>query len=250
MSEAIAVREEVNVFALFDKLDDELILAELENRVANTWCYHFSQQGQEVWGLSKKGVDQALMELEKQGLVYDEPIVTIQADPTDPEYVLFFSNIRKFRYDREYRKIDMGSVSGYKRQCVKMKNGTDDPFWFEKGAAKATRNAKSRTIPIEIETKIIALAKREGKVKTVEEEPEADGLITEHRTEAVSPFATDKQRNWIKGLVKEKLDDDWADFCVRFKFQTKQEAFDTMTVKMASGIIETLKSMKNIASKA
>ncbi len=237
MSQELVVKEQQeNVFALFDKLDDDIILAEIENRVVSTWVYHFIQDGQDIWGLSKKGVDQALMELEKQGIIYDEPIVSIQPDPTDPDYILFFANIRKFRYDAQIRKIDLGSVSGYKRQCIKHKSGVNDPFWFEKGAAKATRNAKARTIPVEIETKIIALAKTQGKVKQIDD-------VESEAKDVNDKLATEKQKNYLKGLVAKKLDGDWNELCAEFNFRDKEELLSNATVKEVNRCIEFLNNL-------
>jgi hypothetical protein len=82
----------------------------------------------------------------------------------------------------------MGSVIGTKRQSLfiyrKDKPPIPDPFWYEKGAMKAIRNAKSRTIPLELESKIIALAKEAGKVRQVGEEdiPPQPERFTTHLT--------------------------------------------------------------------
>jgi tellurite resistance-related uncharacterized protein len=65
----------------------------------------------------------------------------------------------------------METVFGTKRQWIKEqrkdKSILDDKFWFEKGAAKALRNARSRLIPAEIQATIISLAKSSGKVKNI-----------------------------------------------------------------------------------
>lgn len=243
MTEAIAVREEVNVFAIFDKLDDEIILAELENRVVDTWVYHFNQQGKEIWGLSKKGVDQALEEIEKQGVVFEElRDIQILPDPFEPdEYIQIIAQVRKFRYAPNGQKFDMGVLTGTKRQWKNeiLKDGSirADRFFFEKGIAKAFRNAKSRSIPAEVEAKIIALAKSKGKVKTVEEEPEGNGQIVEHK-------ASDKQINYIKGMVEKKLKGEWDELCIQFDAKDKDSLLDSLGVSKAKKVIDFLLALK------
>src|SRR3989304_10132837 len=51
----------------FDRLDDELIIAELQGRAVQTWAYSFRQDNQEVTGLSIGGVEQACRESGRQG---------------------------------------------------------------------------------------------------------------------------------------------------------------------------------------
>jgi len=51
----------------FDGLDDDLIVAELQGRAVSTWAYRFSQDGQEVTGLSIAGVEQACRESGRHG---------------------------------------------------------------------------------------------------------------------------------------------------------------------------------------
>ena len=59
-------------FKLMDELDDELIVKELQGQLPEVLTYHFKDKGQEVWGLSKAGVDEATSELAKQGEVIRE----------------------------------------------------------------------------------------------------------------------------------------------------------------------------------
>src|SRR3990170_6336586 len=175
---------EESVFAIMDSLDDDLVIAEIEKRVVDTWVYHFpAKEGPEIWGLSKKGVDQALEELEKQGLVFEEDFCSVVLDPSDSDYLLFSAKVNKYRYDRNLNRIHLGSLTGYKRQWIreKRKDGslTTDRFYFEKGCAKALRNAKSRAISVELESKIIAFAKDKGKVKDVENKPHKPDISPE-----------------------------------------------------------------------
>ena len=49
-----------------------------------------------------------------------------------------------------------------------------NPFWFEHGSIKAARNARNRLLPSAIKAEVIALAKRENRVKRVD----AEGIPT------------------------------------------------------------------------
>ena len=53
-------------FSLMDQLDDEAILAELEGRVVGSWVYEFMQDGKQIRGLSKVGVDAACREMRSE----------------------------------------------------------------------------------------------------------------------------------------------------------------------------------------
>lgn len=166
------VKQECDVFAIMDKMDDDIIQAELENRVVSTWVYSFQgQEGKQQTGLSKKGVDEACTEMAKQGHLIEEEDLQWSKCPLSDEYVVFKAKVRRVVLGKDGARVPMEPVFGTKRQWIKdhRKNGpdVDDKFWFEKGAAKALRNARSRLIPAEIQAKIIALAKTQGKVKEV-----------------------------------------------------------------------------------
>lgn len=167
----IAKKEDtaVSVYQVFDALDDELILDEIKGRITEAWVY---DAGGKI-GISKKGVDQSILEMAKQGWVFEELDVKVFDDPSDADYKLFTARVQAFRYTKEREKIEQGIQIGSKRQWIKMRLTSGalqpDPFWYEKGCAKAIRNAKLRFIPVEIESAVIALAKQSGRVKKVNE---------------------------------------------------------------------------------
>ncbi len=195
-----------NPFQMMDRLDDKAIVDEIEGRISDSWVYHFKPGGgaPEVWGIGKEGTDQAVMELSKQGHVIREGEVDFKQCPIDPEYVIFIAKASLFAISREGVEIRLQEKSGTKRQWTKMqlRNKTiiEDPFWLEKGATKATRNAQQRLIPAEIKAKIIALAKKLGKVKEVKDEsPQA-------QTEKTQSATTDKlQKEDRIGLITAAL---------------------------------------------
>jgi len=195
---------EVSPFALMDKLDDELIAAELEGRIKDIWVYHFKTKKGEVWGLSKIGIDEACRELSKRGEVIREISLEHQVDPIDPEYMLFKAQAGRYAviYKEGVREeILLETVFGTKRQWRKqlvekevinketkekkvIKVEEPNPYWYEQGSIKALRNARARLIPEEIKTAIIAFAKEKGKVKEIiEKKPEKPKPAKEEKPE-------------------------------------------------------------------
>lgn len=174
MENAPSIRPAEDSFQIIDRLDDEIIEAELKNRVISTWSYSFrDKEGRLQEGLSKVGVDEACVEMSKRGYIIREGKITWERDPTDPQYVLFQAPASLVRITTEGQEALMDTVNGTKRQWVKMKlkSGSivDDPFWFEKGAMKASRNARARLIPSETKTKILLLARQKGKTQDIGE---------------------------------------------------------------------------------
>jgi len=166
------VRPAEDAFQIMDTLDDEMIEAELKNRVVDTWSYSFpGSDGKLAEGLSKVGVDEACVEMSKRGYIIREGEIVMRQDPINAQYLLFQVPASLIRITAEGREILMDVVNGSKRQWVKMKkrNGmiVDDPFWYEKGAMKAARNARSRLIPSETKTTILMLARQKGKRKSI-----------------------------------------------------------------------------------
>lgn len=168
-----AVVESQDIFARFEDLDDKLILKELENQVVDSWVYHFTQEGHEIWGLGKVGIDACAKEMGKKGVALREDSVEFAQDPTHPEYVLFTAKVSKHVVDKDGHEAMVESAIGTKRQWIMLKKRggeqkiVSNKFWFEQGSIKALRNAKSRLIPDDIKTKIIEFAKSHKKVKEI-----------------------------------------------------------------------------------
>ncbi len=154
-------------FVLMDKLDDDLIIQELEGRLPDILTYHFQDKGQEIWGISKAGVDEAKGELAKQGEVIREMEVTY----VDKDIEAMF-NVKAGRYaiSKDGREVLLDTAFGFKRQPKKTPKGYENPFWYEQGAIKACRNASMRLIPKSIQQAVIEYAKKNKKVKEVKTE--------------------------------------------------------------------------------
>lgn len=164
--------ESQDIFEKFEQLDDKVILAELENQVLDDWVYHFTQDGKDVWGLGKVGIDECTKKMGKLGIALREDSIKFDVDPTHPEFVLFTAHVSKHFVSKGGGEAMIESAIGTKRQWIMMKRKdgklVHNKFWFEQGSIKALRNAKSRLIPEDIKTKIITFAKQHRKVKKIE----------------------------------------------------------------------------------
>ena len=199
----VAVRDESLPFKLMDALDDQLIIAELEGRMPEILTYHFSDKGQEVWGLSKAGVDEATGELSKQGEVIREMELVF----TDGQEEAFFT-VKAGRYvvSKDGREILLDTKFGTKRQPKKTARGNDNTFWYEQGSIKACRNASMRLIPKTIVQAVIENAKKKGKVKEVKQEeikPEPAKTYEEYYNRMTEIKNAFELKNWWSKHYKE-----------------------------------------------
>jgi len=185
----VVVRDSFEPFVIMDRLDDELIVQELQGKLPQVLTYHFTQDGKETWGLSKSGVDEATNQLAKGGEVIRE--LEMNFEDNDEEG-FFQVKSGRFVVSKDGKEILLDTKFGTKRQPKKTTNTKTgeikyNPFWYEQGAMKAARNASMRLIPVEIKEAVIAFAKTAGKVKRVEpEEPsESDKLCSKLHDEMV-----------------------------------------------------------------
>ena len=197
MSEELVKKEEFNVFSIMDQLDDKLIIGELEGRLPDVLTYHFTDKARnkEIWGLSKSGVDEASGELAKKGEVIREIDLqyTIQEDEA-----FFICKVARFLISKEGKEVMLDVKVGSKRQPKKDQYGKLNPFWFEQGATKASRNATMRLIPATIKEAVIEYAKKQGKVKEVKT---PNGDFTQ---ESKTSYITDAQRKRLYAIYKGK----------------------------------------------
>lgn len=164
-------------FVLMDRMDDKLILEEIEGRISDTWVYHFEQGGKQVWGLSKVGIDQCSREMAKSGEVMRVMEESIMPCPMSDEHVIFKAKVARIAVKSDGTQIELDNTVGTKRQWIRMMSYgkvIDDPFFIEKGMSKAIRNAKAALTTDELKAKIIAKAKEERRVKKI-----ADGTDQE-----------------------------------------------------------------------
>ncbi|HET9985321.1 MAG TPA: hypothetical protein VFQ38_17100, partial [Longimicrobiales bacterium] len=153
-------------FVLMDRMDDEAILAELEGLVADTLVYHYRDGGRDVWGLAKAGVDEACAHLANQGYVIREEALRYRVDERRRE-AYFCVQAARYAVFADGHEVALDKAWGAKRQPLLGDAGRLNPHWFEQGAMKAARNARSRLIGAELKARIIELARETGKVRDV-----------------------------------------------------------------------------------
>lgn len=150
------------VFRLMDTLDDKQIIEMLEGRLPEVLTYHFKDKGQEVWGLSKNGVDECRSEMAKKGEVIRE----LECECIDQGDEAFFKcKAGRYLLAQDGREVLLDVAFGFKRQAKKSPRGGYNSFWYEQGSIKSCRNAVSRLIPSAIKEAVIAFAKAGGKVQ-------------------------------------------------------------------------------------
>ncbi|GAH47007.1 unnamed protein product [marine sediment metagenome] len=181
-----ATLESQDIFERFEQLDDKVIIQLLEDQVAEAWVYHFKQEGKDIWGIGKAGIDGCAKEMGKKGIALREDSVDHVIDPTHPEFVLFTAKVTKHVVDEKGNEATVESAIGTKRQwiMIRRRDGkiATNKFWFEQGSQKALRNAKARLIPDEIKAKILAFAQKKGRVREIEppaKKKEADNGIAD-----------------------------------------------------------------------
>lgn len=199
-----ATIESQDIFEKFEQLDDKVILAELENQVLDDWVYHFVQDGKDIWGIGKAGIDGCTKEMGKKGIALREDSIDFVVDPTHPEYVLFTAKVSKHFVGNEGAEATVESAIGTKRQwiMIRRRDGkiVSNKFWFEQGSIKALRNAKSRLIPEDIKAKILTFAKQHKKVRKIEapvtqKSKETTAIVETKPTSSNAPsFPDDKEK--------------------------------------------------------
>lgn len=157
---------ERTALAIFDRLDNELIEAELAGREAAAWAYEFEQQGRTVRGLSVSGVEEASRISAMRGECF-----RILRWETAEEADAYRAIVEVGRYavgqDRQ-EGVLLDSALGAKRE-PKYKLARSgvmyrDPHAFEAAVSKAARNAKLKLIAPEIKTRVLEQALSAGKV--------------------------------------------------------------------------------------
>jgi|GEM_PF-1916188 len=201
-----ATIESQDIFERFEQLDDKVIIQLLEDQVVEAWVYHFKQEGKDIWGIGKAGIDGCAKEMGKKGIALREDSVDFMIDPTHPEFVLFTAKVSKHVVDEKGNEATVESSIGTKRQwiMIRRRDGkiATNKFWFEQGSQKALRNAKARLIPDDIKAKILAFAQKKGKVREIE--PPAKNKETDNDIAAMSSQGPKEEFKTIPITIKNK----------------------------------------------
>ncbi|HAX98971.1 MAG TPA: hypothetical protein DCY12_08845 [Candidatus Atribacteria bacterium] len=189
-------------FWLMDRLDDELIKAELEGKLPDVLTYHFQDGGKEIWGLSKAGVDEAKAELAKKGEVLRVLDVQFIDGDKDGKFIV---KVGRYAISSTGQEVLLDTTAGFKKQEKNTLTGKENKFWFEQGGVKAQRNAFHSLIPKTIIQGVIEYAKKSGKVKEVKHEPKPEPKPDQpEKFEGNKSVysATDKQKKMIFAQLK------------------------------------------------
>src|SRR5919202_4333534 len=124
MSETLASPSEVppqsrgwDPFQLMDRLDEEALRRELEGAATNDLVYVVRENGHEVVGLSKTGVDECCMALVSQGQVIREEELQYEVIGEGEEReALFKVKAARFAVSPAGQEVRLDQVIGVKRQ--------------------------------------------------------------------------------------------------------------------------------------
>lgn len=150
---------------VMDAWDDAVIVRELHGEAPRgKLVYQFRQQGKDVVGLGKEGVDFACELLSHQGQVIREIDLSyeIRGEGTEQE-AHFQAKAGRFAIGTA-GELPLETVIAVKRQPL-YQGDRLNPHWFEHGAMKALRNARVRLLPLILREHVMAMARADGRVQ-------------------------------------------------------------------------------------
>lgn len=154
-------------YVLFDRADDEAIIAKLKGQIVKAYVYCFKQQGNMVYGLGVDGAEACKRELARHGEIIEEESVDLIKDDNAQAY--FQAKASRWAVNMSGHRVKLDTALGYKRVDKFMSTGGRNPFWFEQGASKSMRNAILRLTPEEIKARLVEMYKDQAK-EVIEEE--------------------------------------------------------------------------------
>lgn len=175
--------ESQRALVTIDSLDDTAIIAAVSGQITKDWVYSFKQSGQLVEGLSIDGVEAAARESAKQGEAIRELDARLEYE--DEHEARFVARAGRYAVmaDGTERLLDVAIRAKRQSKLIKLTADTakkkglapdasiEDEFWYEKGIAKAARNAKEALLSEEVKSYIIAEARKAERVRRVEQAP-------------------------------------------------------------------------------
>lgn len=222
-------------FSIMDRLDDELIVKELQGQTVKTLVYQFEDKGKTVTGLSKAGVDATVREMAKQGEVLRELELSVLDNGN--EYVAHVKSgrfmIQVNQQTGEVKEILLDTVFGVKRQPKLYEDGKPNRFAYEQAVSKAARNAKMRLLREDLKQAIIKTAIEQGQVERINS-PQQSSQYSQNGT--TSATATQAQINKILLESKNKGYDQRTIIQERYGVDSLKK----ITKKQASELIEWL----------
>jgi hypothetical protein len=165
-------------FLMFDRADDEAILARMRGAALKEMVYSFPQGRDSIYGISVEGADECKRELAKTGEVIREDDAKIESET--PDEARFVAKASRWYVPQDGRPaVQLDTALEFKRQekYITYKNGQQGPddSWYEKGGSKAMRNAVLKLVPQAIKQRVIEMYKAQAKnVAPTPEQVDAD----------------------------------------------------------------------------
>lgn len=165
-------------FLMFDRADDEAILARMRGAALKEMVYSFPQGHDSIYGLSVEGADECKRELAKTGEVIREDEARIESET--PDEARFVAKASRWYVPQDGRPaVQLDTALEFKRQekYITFRNGQQGPddSWYEKGGSKAMRNAVLKLVPQTIKQRVIEMYKAQARnVAPTPEQVEGD----------------------------------------------------------------------------
>jgi hypothetical protein len=194
-------------YLLFDRADDDAVLARIRGSALDACVYHFKQGGQELYGLGIDGAEECKREMARQGEVIEEDDVQIERETPDA----LFLKARASRWAVTVKgetpiRVKLDTAIGVKRQSLIMRrrDGTEEtnPHYWEQGCAKAMRNAILRLTPQALQQKVIDAFKARGKVREVRMDPDTAEAMVEEAHQLFPHTPEEDERATLIGTIK------------------------------------------------
>jgi hypothetical protein len=153
-------------FLMFDRADDEAILARMRGAALKEMVYSFPQGRDSIYGLSVEGADECKRELAKLGEVIREEDARIESETADEaRFVARATRYAVFFDGRPEIKLDTALEFKRQEKYITFRNGQQGPddSWYEKGGSKAMRNAVLKLVPQTIKQRVIEMYKAQAK---------------------------------------------------------------------------------------
>lgn len=161
------VKASPEAFVMFDRADDDAVLARMRGAALKEMVYDFPQGAGHVYGLSVEGADECRREMAKVGEVIRENDVRIESET--PDEARFVAKASRWYVPTDGRAaVELDSVVEFKRQpkYIALRRGgqAPDEHWYEKGASKAMRNAVLKLVPQTIKQRVLEMYKAQAKI--------------------------------------------------------------------------------------
>jgi hypothetical protein len=192
-------------FLMFDRADDEAILARMRGAALKEMVYSFPQGRDSIYGLSVEGADECKRELAKLGEVIREEDARIESETADEaRFVARATRYAVFFDGRPEIKLDTALEFKRQEKYITFRNGQQGPddSWYEKGGSKAMRNAVLKLVPQTIKQRVIEMYKAQA--KNVAPSPEqVDADVAKYHATMDAKDERDDMVKEIRSLVEE-----------------------------------------------